>query len=195
MSSQHQGSNSALAATSHAASLNWLKTMANDTNLFLAARAAGLVRILVRDLEDELKRTEQNGEPINGSLWWAVGTSGINQWCDHCLKIIGAQVLYGKHLCRFLSFQKVVTYGLIECFTCPPLAGGNWVISHCSECNNSKKTLCHAESHELMRNDCFKSSGCLATVYPDLQRWCDAVDCGKKISGLYFREWLQTHFR
>jgi hypothetical protein len=198
MSSQHQGSDSALAATSRAASLKWFKTVANDTSLFLAARAAGLVQILVKDLEEELERTRQNGEPINASVWWNFGTSGINVWCDYCLKIIGDQVLYGKHFCLFLSFQKVDTYGLIVCHTCPgfsDLAGGSWAILHCSECNNSKKTLCQAESHQLARNDCFKSSGCLDAAYPDLQRWCDAVDCGKRISGLYFREWTTNAFQ
>jgi len=99
-----------LVAISRAASLNWLKTVVNDSSLFLAARAAGLVRILVKYLEEELERTEQNGEPINASLWWGFGVSGINTWCDYCLKIMGGQVLYGKHFCRFLSFQKVVTY-------------------------------------------------------------------------------------
>jgi hypothetical protein len=105
-SSQHQDSDSALVGISRAASLNWFKTVANDSSLFLAARAAGLVRILVKDLEDELERTEQNGEPINASLWWNFGTSGINVWCDYCLKIIGDQVLYGEQFCRYLSFQK-----------------------------------------------------------------------------------------
>jgi hypothetical protein len=90
-------------------------------------------------------------------------------------------------------FRKVVTYGLIDCHTCPDLTGGTWVISHCFECYNSKKTFCQAESHHLVRDDCFKSSGCLAAAYPDLERWCDAVDCGKKISGLYFREWTTKH--
>ena len=105
-SSQHQDSDSTLVVISRAASLNWFKTVANDTSLFLAARAAGLVRILVRNLEYELERTEQRGEPINASPWWSIGTSGINVWCDYCLKIIGCQVLYGKHFCRSLSFQK-----------------------------------------------------------------------------------------
>lgn len=166
-SSQHQDSDSTLVGISRAASLNWFKTVANDSSLFLSARAAGLVRILVKDLEDELERTEQNGEPINASLWWNFGTSGINVWCDYCLKIIGDQVLY-------------------DCHTCPDLTGGNWVISYCFECNYSKKTLCQAENHQLVRDDCFKSSRCLDAAYPDLERWCDAVDCGKKISGLYF---------
>ncbi|KAH8789756.1 hypothetical protein BGZ57DRAFT_88663 [Hyaloscypha finlandica] len=90
-SSQHQGSDSKLVAISHAASLNWFKTVANDSSLFLAARAAGLVRILVKDLEYELERTRQNGEPINASVWWSFGTLGINVWCDYCLKVIGCQ--------------------------------------------------------------------------------------------------------
>jgi hypothetical protein len=106
MSSQHQGSDSALAATSRAASLKWFKTVANDTSLFLAARAAGLVQILVRNLEHEPEGKEQKGEPINASFWWNISTSGINVWCDYCLKIIGCQVSYGKHFCLFLSFQK-----------------------------------------------------------------------------------------
>jgi len=65
----------------------------NDSSLFLAARTAGMVRISVKDHEDEIA---QKGGSINGSLWWNIGTSGINVWCDYCLKIVGAQAVFGK---------------------------------------------------------------------------------------------------
>ncbi|KAE9380667.1 hypothetical protein N431DRAFT_325218 [Stipitochalara longipes BDJ] len=64
----------------YSASLRMFKTVKNDSTLFLAAMAAGLVRILVRNLEEELKgeiKIRNLGGKYN-FLWWTGGTSGTD---------------------------------------------------------------------------------------------------------------------
>src|SRR5450756_747974 len=70
------------------ASLLMFKTVRNDSSLFLAARSAGLVRIRFNNLEHELERVQWEGTSIDSSLWWSMGTAGIDVWCDTCLKLL-----------------------------------------------------------------------------------------------------------
>jgi hypothetical protein len=77
------------------------KTVKNDSRLFLAARSAGLVRIRVQNLEDELERVEWEGVSIDSSLWWSMGTAGNDVWCDTCLEPMGAKPSYGENLFPF----------------------------------------------------------------------------------------------
>ena len=86
------------ALAAYGASLMRFRTVNNDSNLFLTACSTGLSQILVKGLEDELRlrRIEDNGKPIDRSFWWCFGRSAINDWCDGCLEIFGAQTIYGR---------------------------------------------------------------------------------------------------
>jgi hypothetical protein len=97
---------SSLSDGPYSASLRMFKTVTNDSKLFIAACSAGLVRILVRNLEKELRQDllEMYFEGISApSLWWTGSTSGIDVWCDTCLKLLGAKPLYGKYRLTALS--------------------------------------------------------------------------------------------
>ncbi|KAN0120046.1 hypothetical protein V8E51_002254 [Hyaloscypha variabilis] len=93
------------------AALRMFKTVTNDSSLFIAAIAAGLVRILVRNLEKELQQDLQRehfeGKPTN-FLWWCGGgvISGTDVWCDTCLNVPGARVMYGTHTCNVMIAQR-----------------------------------------------------------------------------------------
>ena len=96
----------------YSASLKMFKTMKNDSSLFLAAMAAGLVQILVKNLDHDLEREldERNmARKSMYSLWWRGGSAGTDVWCDTCLKLLGAKVSYGKHnrLLHPLKLKKV----------------------------------------------------------------------------------------
>jgi hypothetical protein len=69
-----------------------------------------------------------------------------------------------------------------------------WTISHCSKCFYGEKTVCQARNHHLEKDDHAMHSTCMNVANSDLQIWCDATDCRKKISGLYFREFVKQFF-
>ncbi|PMD35669.1 hypothetical protein L207DRAFT_638002 [Hyaloscypha variabilis F] len=65
----------------YSASLRMFKTVTNDSKLFIAACSAGLVRILVRHLEKQLRQDllEMQLEGISTPfLWWTRSTSGLD---------------------------------------------------------------------------------------------------------------------
>jgi hypothetical protein len=76
----------------------------------------------------------------------------------------------------------------VDCNDCPQLVEGHWFISHCAECYDNKTTFCQARSHCLEQDDSIMSTKCISSANPNLSKSCDAEGCGKKISGLYFRE-------
>jgi hypothetical protein len=76
----------------------------------------------------------------------------------------------------------------IDCHDCPAFVKDYWLVSHCSECYESKQTFCQAQNHDLKPDTGRTFDTCRTAANPSLSKSCDSEDCGKKISGLYFRE-------
>ncbi|PMD18883.1 hypothetical protein NA56DRAFT_222879 [Hyaloscypha hepaticicola] len=143
------------------ASAAMFRTVRNDCSLFFAARSAGLVRILVRDFPDGLK-----GEyVVEGRL----SQSKIYPSCDYCPKFIGVYMMY-------------------YCKTCPSPLHIMMPRSCCCTCYSNKKPICLAQGHELHQIIISVPSECRIAKNTEEENWCNALNCGKKISGLYFRE-------
>lgn len=187
-------SSSSLSNQPYSASLKLFKTVKNDSTLFQAAMAIGLVQILVENLDEDLEwelEKRNMGKNSRHFLWWRGGSSGTDVWCDTCLKLLGAKISYGKPgRLHHRSKGKGFSLSDIDCHVCPELVERCWFISHCSDCYDNRRTLCQAQGHSLEPDDSSISATCRTAVNPHSPRSCDAVDCGKKISGLYFRKLL-----
>jgi hypothetical protein len=71
------------------ASNTMFQTVRNDCSLFFAAHSTGLVRISVRDFLDGLKGEDVVEERLSQSK--------ICSWCDYCLGIFGAYMMYCEY--------------------------------------------------------------------------------------------------
>jgi hypothetical protein len=60
-------------------------------------------------------------------------------------------------------------------------------MSYCGACLRNQKSICYHRGHQLKLDNSFLLSKCQIAAYPEREKWCDAVDCGKRISALYFR--------
>ena len=132
--------------------------------------------------------------PLSKALWQALWErlyhSEIYPWCVSCLKAIGAEIRFGEYQITEprsqWSRRKPCLYCL-DCKTCQPFAD-QLIPSFCRTCYSNEKSICLANGHQLHQNTISVSSDCFIAKNPEDERRCDAFHCGKKISGLYFRE-------
>jgi hypothetical protein len=65
----------------------------------------------------------------------------------------------------------------------------------CSDCFSYGVPFCMNRGHQLEPYHGLSSSKCREALVPLVERGCDAIDCGKKIEGLYFREFTTMDFK
>jgi hypothetical protein len=65
------------------------RTVNNDCSLFFRAYSAGLVKIRVEVLDDDLGIMATRP-------FYRFDRSAINRWCDCCQRIVGAEIIYRK---------------------------------------------------------------------------------------------------
>jgi hypothetical protein len=72
----------------------------------------------------------------------------------------------------------------IDCLLCPQ----DEAVVYCSGCYSGVHGYCPKRDHPLVPWEFFLEEKCRTAYDPDRSRVCNSLNCGKKISGLYFRE-------
>jgi hypothetical protein len=107
-------------------------------------------------------------------------------WCDGCQRIFGARLTYGQFFNYYYKSWKFTLY--LQVIACVLCSTGRGIMTYCSACYNDKKGFCLNYNHPLSPDTSFLQSKCRMAYFPEYLRYCDALNCGKRISGLYFRK-------
>ena len=160
-------------------SLTQRNTVDQQLDLLRAAHAGGVTEVSVRGVAPE-----GLGMVSQDSSEYSVTRSGLNRWCDFCLKPYGLESWASESCFTPIAWLADVLAGLktIVCEACDSFG-------LCAACYEAGRR-CYNQDHELFQVDPYGDDAversCRRFKVPN-GLICDVPDCRKPIEGLYFR--------
>ena len=117
--------------------------------------------------------------------------SGLNTWCDYCLKPFGMDQMFCKWSSTWRTRMVILTGWCLACSTCKSQRPGDGALySLCEQCYR-KGRRCFDKKHPLRWDDFYhnqRGKPCCQRLANPCEVQCDVATCKNLIVGIYFRE-------